>query len=125
MADDTYCSAHRSKLRCTKRPHSRGLHLAIDGDTVVWWGPLPVPPGGASDPAGTPPPASPSSQRQVRPSTDEVPAPDMVPIVMSPPPTKGPSPYTGDACVHCGSLRVIQDGTCGTCQDCGSSTGCG
>ncbi len=125
MDDDNYCPAHRGHLRCTKRPHSKGLHLAIDGSDVVWWGPLPVPPGGAAEPARTPPPSPPPPQRQVHASTDDVSAPAAVPIVMSPPPTDEHSPYSGEACQDCGSMRVVQDGTCGTCQDCGSSTGCG
>lgn len=34
------------------------------------------------------------------------------------------SGYTGDSCEICGSLRIVKSGTCGTCQDCGSTTGC-
>lgn len=32
--------------------------------------------------------------------------------------------YTGDPCDTCGSYRVMRTGKCGTCQDCGSTSGC-
>lgn len=33
--------------------------------------------------------------------------------------------FTGDPCTACGSLAVVRSGTCQTCQDCGTQTGCG
>ena len=33
--------------------------------------------------------------------------------------------YTGETCGVCGSMAVVRTGTCTTCQDCGSQTGCG
>ena len=32
--------------------------------------------------------------------------------------------FTGGSCSVCGSLAVVQSGTCATCQDCGATTGC-
>lgn len=32
--------------------------------------------------------------------------------------------YTGECCAHCGSMSMIQSGTCKTCQNCGESGGC-
>lgn len=34
------------------------------------------------------------------------------------------SGYTGDACSHCGSFRVVRSGTCSTCHDCQRTSGC-
>lgn len=33
--------------------------------------------------------------------------------------------YTGDVCEQCGSFRMKRAGTCLTCDDCGTSSGCG
>ncbi len=35
--------------------------------------------------------------------------------------TKG---YTGEMCSSCGSMRVKRSGSCGVCEDCGTTTGC-
>jgi hypothetical protein len=35
-----------------------------------------------------------------------------------------PAPM-GDVCVQCGSLNMVRSGSCLTCQDCGTNTGCG
>ncbi len=32
--------------------------------------------------------------------------------------------YTGDACGECGSMKVVRNGTCTKCLDCGSTSGC-
>lgn len=32
--------------------------------------------------------------------------------------------YTGDACDHCGSMRMKRTGHCNTCEECGTTTGC-
>jgi hypothetical protein len=32
--------------------------------------------------------------------------------------------YTGDACDHCGSMRMKHTGHCNTCEECGTTTGC-
>ncbi|MBI2676179.1 MAG: vitamin B12-dependent ribonucleotide reductase [Candidatus Aenigmarchaeota archaeon] len=32
--------------------------------------------------------------------------------------------YTGDQCGSCSSMRVIRNGSCTVCQDCGTTTGC-
>lgn len=32
--------------------------------------------------------------------------------------------YTGDACDHCGSMKMKRTGHCNTCEDCGTTTGC-
>lgn len=32
--------------------------------------------------------------------------------------------YSGDSCSTCGSLRMRRSGTCQTCEDCGSTSGC-
>lgn len=34
------------------------------------------------------------------------------------------SGFTGDECSHCGSMRMVNTGTCQTCQDCSTTTGC-
>ena len=33
--------------------------------------------------------------------------------------------YTGDICCNCGSFRMVRDGTCSYCEECGTTTGCG
>jgi hypothetical protein len=35
------------------------------------------------------------------------------------------SGYTGDVCMTCGGFRMKRVGTCLTCDDCGTSSGCG
>lgn len=32
--------------------------------------------------------------------------------------------YTGDACDHCGSMKMQRTGHCNTCAECGTTTGC-
>ncbi len=32
--------------------------------------------------------------------------------------------FTGDACSECGSMKMVRNGTCTKCADCGSTTGC-
>jgi len=32
--------------------------------------------------------------------------------------------YLGITCSFCGSVRVVRAGSCGTCLDCATSTGC-
>ncbi|MBL8697711.1 MAG: vitamin B12-dependent ribonucleotide reductase [Alphaproteobacteria bacterium] len=32
--------------------------------------------------------------------------------------------FTGDACGECGSMKMVRNGTCVKCVDCGSTTGC-
>jgi hypothetical protein len=32
--------------------------------------------------------------------------------------------YTGDCCQNCGGFRVVRSGTCATCADCGTTSGC-
>ena len=32
--------------------------------------------------------------------------------------------YTGEQCTSCGSIRVIRNGSCTVCEDCGTTTGC-
>lgn len=32
--------------------------------------------------------------------------------------------YTGDACPDCGNFKMVQNGTCKKCMECGSTTGC-
>lgn len=32
--------------------------------------------------------------------------------------------YTGDVCLTCGSTRMVKNGTCLLCQECGQTTGC-
>ncbi|TSC61817.1 MAG: ribonucleoside-diphosphate reductase alpha chain [Parcubacteria group bacterium Gr01-1014_106] len=32
--------------------------------------------------------------------------------------------FTGDKCSDCGSLRMVQNGSCKKCMDCGTTTGC-
>jgi hypothetical protein len=34
------------------------------------------------------------------------------------------SAYMGITCSFCGSVRVVRAGSCGTCLDCATSTGC-
>lgn len=33
--------------------------------------------------------------------------------------------YSGDVCGPCGSIKMIKNGTCLMCEDCGTTTGCG
>lgn len=33
--------------------------------------------------------------------------------------------FSGDACPECGSFAMVRSGTCLTCQQCGSTSGCG
>lgn len=32
--------------------------------------------------------------------------------------------YTGESCCNCGSMRMVKSGTCSTCQECGTTSGC-
>jgi ribonucleoside-diphosphate reductase alpha chain len=32
--------------------------------------------------------------------------------------------YTGDVCPSCGSARMVRNGTCKVCLECGTTTGC-
>ena len=32
--------------------------------------------------------------------------------------------FTGDICDECGSSKMVRNGTCLKCNDCGSTTGC-
>ena len=32
--------------------------------------------------------------------------------------------FNGQTCSECGSSKLVQSGTCATCLDCGSTTGC-
>lgn len=32
---------------------------------------------------------------------------------------------TGDVCDHCGGVNMVRSGSCLTCQNCGSTSGCG
>lgn len=32
--------------------------------------------------------------------------------------------YTGNICMQCGGARMVRNGTCELCQDCGSTSGC-
>lgn len=32
--------------------------------------------------------------------------------------------YTGDVCISCGSTRMLNNGTCLVCSECGQTTGC-
>ena len=32
---------------------------------------------------------------------------------------------TGDVCQDCGGINMVRSGSCLTCQDCGSNSGCG
>lgn len=32
--------------------------------------------------------------------------------------------YTGDVCMTCGGVRMIRNGTCSVCCDCGNTSGC-
>jgi hypothetical protein len=32
--------------------------------------------------------------------------------------------YTGDTCTECGGCRLVRNGYCQKCEDCGASTGC-
>jgi hypothetical protein len=33
--------------------------------------------------------------------------------------------FTGDLCPDCGSFLMVRTGTCATCQNCGTTGGCG
>lgn len=32
--------------------------------------------------------------------------------------------YTGDSCQDCGSMKMVRNGTCLKCDECGSTSGC-
>lgn len=32
--------------------------------------------------------------------------------------------FTGDMCEQCGSMEMVRSGSCATCQNCGSTSGC-
>ncbi len=36
----------------------------------------------------------------------------------------GTGGFTGSCCATCGSSRMVRSGTCETCQECGSNSGC-
>lgn len=57
-------------------------------------------------------------------SIQEVPGtPGEGPSLWGPEPAT-PSTKTGEFCPGCGSARMIRTGTCVTCQDCGTNSGC-
>jgi hypothetical protein len=41
------------------------------------------------------------------------------------PPTAQAEAFTGEVCDGCGGFRVVRTGKCSTCQDCGTTGGCG
>ena len=40
------------------------------------------------------------------------------------PKAPGEAGYSGEACPHCQGQRMVRSGTCATCQDCGTTSGC-
>lgn len=40
-------------------------------------------------------------------------------------PASAPIKPTGQMCSECGNFNLVRSGTCMTCHDCGSTTGCG
>ena len=112
MSDDGLCPstafAGDFHVRCLKRPHQEGDHVSFHPDGgVVWW-PRREVIGTARE--RTPAEGTPLAQR----------ARETAPVGSG-----SPSPFTGDQCQDCGSMNVVRTGTCGTCQNCGASTGCG
>jgi hypothetical protein len=115
------------RIRCSKRPHARGLHVGLSPEgskdaRILFFAdgrlatateihleldPLAMEPVAQTSPD----PAPPLQASPLRPvsRTEQARA----------------SGYSGDTCHKCGSLKVIRTGTCGTCQDCGESTSCG
>lgn len=45
-------------------------------------------------------------------------------VVTFAPTSTGGYGFTGDKCSDCGSLRMVQNGSCKKCLDCGTTTGC-
>lgn len=46
------------------------------------------------------------------------------PVVNSAPPIQGERLYDGSVCPTCSSTRMVRNGTCKVCLDCGTTTGC-
>jgi hypothetical protein len=118
----------RRHLRCLKRPHEGGLHVGIapegtSSGVLVWWNPggraaTPAEIHAELTPLAAPAPAAPVAPAPVVIST---PAPVSKTAQYTVSRQKG---YTGASCPSCGSLDVVQSGTCGKCLNCGSTTGC-
>jgi len=122
--DGEYCRTGRFRgLLCMKRPHIEGsYHAALDGDTLVFWRKIPLPPepkeaqcapAGGSD-------AAPSdcgcrdgmAHSSVGPLSGDVQrAREMG--------------YTGVPCGRCGSPNTRFEGTCLKCSVCHHHGGCG
>lgn len=131
---DRHCRSTYNGLICNKRPHIAGWHVAIDPDAnriVYWSDPInrhPDTPRSVDKGEGTPgydlADDKPSPTSKVAP-----PAPTPVPKPPAPiakvPPVIHPTYTTSEMCTTCGSLNMVSTGTCSTCQDCGTSSGCG
>lgn len=106
--------------RCTKTEPHEGLHVWTDftrETPVVFFG---------DDGAVVPTPAALALEGGAMP-------PERVTVAPEPtspgtaPKTKAAAKatgYTGDACSNCGGLRMFRSGTCATCSDCGTTSGC-
>ncbi len=103
------CGASYKGLRCLKSPHKVGYHVSMDGDQAVWWG---VAPGRLE--------SSPLISERTSPLVTEQ---GSEPVVYRPNPRR-PTSKSGGMCNTCGGMNLRPSGTCFTCQDCGTSTGC-
>lgn len=146
------CDAVNVGLRCVLRPHSEGPHITPEheGDPAtellswLWLAPEPALFTPNTDRALTPEQfaALAADGEATRRAFDALPARDdrAVPaeakmqaridagaeltrkrITKSKPIAAG---YTGDTCATCNGMRLVRSGTCSTCMDCGSTTGC-
>ena len=115
--NDDICPARFRRIRCVKRPHEVGHHVAFHEGTVIWW--TTFPPAENIKHAPSVPDATPTPAERKAPPRAEA-TPKQIALL-------GPLgvPFTGNACGECGSMNVIPSGTCATCQDCGATTGCG
>lgn len=49
---------------------------------------------------------------------------EMIPYQPTPTVVARDMGYTGNVCAHCGSTRMIRNGSCETCLECASTSGC-
>lgn len=127
-------------LRCAKRPHAEGAHVAIVRGSPLWWGERAP---GEEAPPEKPPGFSRSprfsgdflrdSEQAARSLRDDRPArgADLDPTstrgeverALHAPSPRPRGPLTGDLCGVCGAAAMVRTGKCLTCQSCGSSDG--
>jgi hypothetical protein len=114
------CSATNGRLRCALRPHPVGDHVALvpEGEpgccTETW----------ARGPSDGPTLADWAAGQEQTDALRAFVAGRRSPSGEAKARSVGMG-FTGDTCSNCGSMRMVRTGTCSTCQECGTTSGCG